>query len=347
MLHAAAQGLWVLATGQGPHVFAFACCLTALLCCQRMSLPVAAAEVIPPFQYSKCLQGPLAPRSLTLQPQQTVTLHLHSFEVSQPSQQQQHPQGGAAALLQLAVGSPMRCKAVPGGSSSSASSAGQRNSFGVLTWEQLPGAVTGCTLPGGSTVPLEFPAWVSLGQAEPSNVSKQTACCLVKNFCQLAHLLVTFKCCGSSSVEGAKRHLVGSVACSPSPLCCAVPCAVQVRVVHHGPVTLSAPELLTLMRYQHTLHNTINWSNKVGTPCMPRLPLLPLNAWLCCLTWLCKTRCLTPGFVTAQVSDCNKSVTLQSPFCPGVFHVTAATAELRRRVSVIAPSWPPLLPLRC
>lgn len=44
-----------------------------------------------------------------------------------------------------------------------------------------------------------------------------------------------------------------------SQLCCAA----QVRVVHHGPVTLSAPELITLMRYQHTLNNTINWSNKV------------------------------------------------------------------------------------
>lgn len=155
-----------------------ACCLRALLHCHCTPPPDAAAEIIPYFKYSKCLQGPLAPRSIPLQPQ-TVTLHLHSFEVSQPSQQQ-NPQGGAAALLQLAVGSPMRCKAVPGCSSGSggASSARQRMSFGVLTWEQLPGAVPGGSAPGGmppggSTVPLEFPAWMSLDQAEPSNVSKQ------------------------------------------------------------------------------------------------------------------------------------------------------------------------------
>lgn len=37
---------------------------------------------------------------------------------------------------------------------------------------------------------------------------------------------------------------------------------VQVCVTYKGPVTLSAPQLLALMHYQHTLNNTINWSNK-------------------------------------------------------------------------------------
>ncbi len=48
------------------------------------------------------------------------------------------------------------------------------------------------------------------------------------------------------------------------PLLCAGPHHVQVRMVHHGTITLSSAELLTFMRYQQCLNNTINWSNKVG-----------------------------------------------------------------------------------
>jgi hypothetical protein len=98
----------------------------------------------------------------------------------------------------LAVGAPMRCMAVPGtssgGSSSSggsagslvqaAAAAGQRNSFGVLTWEQLPGAIcasaassgggvrgSGRGSSGSSDAALEFPAWLSQEQQQPSTVS--------------------------------------------------------------------------------------------------------------------------------------------------------------------------------
>jgi hypothetical protein len=39
---------------------------------------------------------------------------------------------------------------------------------------------------------------------------------------------------------------------------------VQVCVTYEGPVTLSAPQLLALVRYQTTLNNTINWSNKAS-----------------------------------------------------------------------------------
>ena len=34
-------------------------------------------------------------------------------------------------------------------------------------------------------------------------------------------------------------------------------------MVYECPVALSAPEVLQLMHYQVTTHNTINWSNKV------------------------------------------------------------------------------------
>jgi hypothetical protein len=94
---------------------------------------------------------------------------MHSFECTLPSQD---PSESASALLHLAVGDPMRCKAVPGSSGCGDSSSGaKRISFGVLSWEQLPGAVGGRSA-GGSTVQLNFPAWVSSEQHEPSNVSK-------------------------------------------------------------------------------------------------------------------------------------------------------------------------------
>lgn len=35
-------------------------------------------------------------------------------------------------------------------------------------------------------------------------------------------------------------------------------------MVYQGAVTLTVPDLLTLMKYQQCLNNTINWSNKVG-----------------------------------------------------------------------------------
>jgi hypothetical protein len=138
---------------------------------------VAAAEQIPSFQHTRCLQDPLKPRALHLQPQQTVALHMHSFEYTVPAHvQSSESSEGAAALLHLAVGDPMRCKAVPGSSSCSSSSSGaQRISFGVLSWEQLPGAINGGGSAGGSTVQLEFPAWVSCDQQEPSSVSDSTA----------------------------------------------------------------------------------------------------------------------------------------------------------------------------
>lgn len=52
--------------------------------------------------------------------------------------------------------------------------------------------------------------------------------------------------------------------------CCACH---QVHVVYEGSVTLSHQQLLALMHYQHTVNNTINWSNKVSkaTLCL-RLP---------------------------------------------------------------------------
>lgn len=137
----------------------------------------AAAEAIPSFLHTRCLQDPLKPRPLHLQPQQTVTLHMHSFEYTVSAHQQgSESSEGAAPLLHLAVGDPMRCTAVPGSSSScgDSSSGAKRISFGVLSWEQLPGAVGGPSA-GGSTVQLDFPAWVSSGQQEPSNVSKPTA----------------------------------------------------------------------------------------------------------------------------------------------------------------------------
>lgn len=154
-----------------PRVFVAAVCSVC-----GCSLP-AAAEVIPPFQHTKCLQDPLRPRTLHPQPQQqTVTLRLHSFECTPPSHQQ-GPED-TAAPLRLAVGAPMRCTAVPGSSSgygsSSRSSGAQHMSFCVLTWEPLPGAV-GRTSAAGSAVQLEFPAWVSSDQQEPSNVSEHSS----------------------------------------------------------------------------------------------------------------------------------------------------------------------------
>jgi hypothetical protein len=93
----------------------------------------------------------------------------------------------------LAVGAPMRCMVVPGAASSSSSGSsslqaaaagGQRMSFGVLTWGQLPGAVDSSaagissswqsgssrSTSGNSDIALEFPAWLSIEQ-QPCTVS--------------------------------------------------------------------------------------------------------------------------------------------------------------------------------
>ena len=160
-------------------------------------LPSTAAEQIPKFQYNTRLQAPLGPQALNMQ-QQQVTLHLHSFTFQPPTSQQQQQQqqqqrqcNAAAAVLALAVGAPLRCQAVPGSSSGSngssgvaAVAAGERSRFGVLLWERLPGAAAGTAAGGKSSSSrrgggvggcdvqaLEFPAWLSTKQQEPSQVN--------------------------------------------------------------------------------------------------------------------------------------------------------------------------------
>jgi hypothetical protein len=141
---------------------------------------VAAAEPIPTFSYSKRLQAPLAPRTLNLQQQQMVTLHMHCFQYSQ----QQHEQGssGSSGVLYLAVGAPLRCKAIPGNAAAApafaGSSSGSRSSFGVLTWQPLPGAIgrddaaaADNSSSSDSVASLQFPAWLSAEEQEPSTVS--------------------------------------------------------------------------------------------------------------------------------------------------------------------------------
>jgi hypothetical protein len=61
-------------------------------------------------------------------------------------------------------------------------------------------------------------------------------------------------------------HKAKNATCGEQPIPAAVVSlnGLQVRVVCQGAVTLTVPELLTLMKYQQCLNNTINWSNKVG-----------------------------------------------------------------------------------
>jgi hypothetical protein len=145
---------------------------------------VAAAEPIPRFSYSTRLQGPLAPRTLNLQQQQqqqqqTFTLHLHCFQYRQ-QQHEQDSSSGSSDVLYLAVGAPLRCKAIPGNAAAASASAGSsssRNSFGVLTWQPLPGAVgksaaaNNISSSSGSVAPLEFPVWLFAEEQEPWTVS--------------------------------------------------------------------------------------------------------------------------------------------------------------------------------
>lgn len=181
------------------------------------------AERTEPFKYTKCLQDPLAPRILNFQQQQTVTLHLHSFHYVSASAQQQQ-QGSASDVLYLAVGAPLRCKAIPGGRSGSnaaAAAADQTNSFGVLTWAQLPGALASNSSGRDGPSPLEFPAWLSHDQHEPSVVSN---CCsaepLKLSVCNSAYdvplagaaVARTVKCCASRSALYTSQA-VGVLSC--------------------------------------------------------------------------------------------------------------------------------------
>jgi hypothetical protein len=120
-------------------------------------------------------------------------MHLHSFHVNDSNSSSSSittstAAGHSRSALSLAVGASERRKAVPSSRGrnkhgSHGDSHISKLKFGVLLWEQLPGAdISGAAdaaaaAAAGSThhtedVLMQWPVWMSSGQQQPSQVTK-------------------------------------------------------------------------------------------------------------------------------------------------------------------------------
>eukprot|EP00775_Hariotina_reticulata_P010787 gene10787-10944_t len=159
------------------------------------------AEIIPPFYHDVGLLPPLDSRSITshdaaskVGSANTIIMHLHKFQVRNCSSSNTTTTtttraGSTEDVLSLAVGAAKRQEAVPrrgsqghGSQDAPYSSFVNKLKFGVLMWAPLPGADIGSEHAAAAAasvsastynqnVLMQWPAWMSRSQQQPSQVT--------------------------------------------------------------------------------------------------------------------------------------------------------------------------------